>query len=104
MNSLPEIPYYAVIFTSIRKQNVTGYDETAERMERLGANYPGFLGIQSVRNAEGFGITVSYWKTLENISNWKNDLEHREAQQKGRNLWYSEYEVRICKVERHYNF
>lgn len=98
-----EVPYYAVIFTS-KKNEPEGYSEMAERMEKLSASQPGFLGIQSVRGNDGFGITVSYWKSLEYIKSWKSNLEHQEAQKQGKASWYSGYEVRICKVERQYSF
>ncbi|MBC7465856.1 MAG: antibiotic biosynthesis monooxygenase [Bdellovibrio sp.] len=101
---LPEIPYYAVIFTSRKNAEADGYDEMADRMEKLGSSFPGFLGIQSARSEEGLGITVSYWKTLQDISKWKADTEHRQAQSQGRSDWYSGYEVRIAKIERQYSF
>lgn len=80
------------------------YNEMAERMEKLSSAQPGFLGVQSVREASGLGITVSYWKTLEDVSSWKKNLEHREAQSKGKSGWYTGYEVRVSKVEREYKF
>lgn len=104
MKSSFELPYYAVIFTSRRKMDVAGYDEMAERMNKLSRAQPGFLGIQSVREANGHGITVSYWKRLDDVANWKRNVEHREAQSKGKSDWYSGYEIRICKVEREYKF
>jgi len=30
---------------------------------------PGYLGVESVRGDDGFGITVSYWSTEEAIRN-----------------------------------
>lgn len=99
-----ELPYYAVIFTSRKKMESQDYNLMAERMQKLSSERAGFIGIQSSRNENGFGITVSYWKTLGDIANWKADLEHREAQQKGKAIWYSGYEIRICKVERQYCF
>lgn len=104
MKSSFELPYCAVIFTSCRKMDVAGYDEMAERMNKLSRAQPGFLGIQSVREASGHGITVSYWKRLDDVANWKRNVEHREAQSKGKSNWYSGYEIRICKVEREYKF
>ena len=59
--STPEPPYYAVVFTSQRTDSDdTGYGEMAARMVELAAQQPGFLGVESVRNTEGVGITVSY--------------------------------------------
>lgn len=75
----------------------------AERMVELALEQTGFLGVESVRGHDGFGITVSYWETLEAISLWKLHSEHRIAQEMGRSLWYQHYELRISKVERAYS-
>lgn len=98
----PAPPYYAVIFTSLRTDQENGYEAMANRMVELGSSMPGFLGIESARNE--VGITVSYWKSLEDIKNWKQHTEHLTAQQKGRSDWYKIYKTRICKVEREYGF
>jgi heme-degrading monooxygenase HmoA len=75
------------------------YAEMAERMELLAREQPGFLGIESVRGADGAGITISYWDSLESIHRWRDHSEHRMAQTMGRERWYSEYHLRICRVE-----
>ena len=95
-------PYYAVIFTSLRTEGDNGYEAMAEEMEQLAQQQPGYLGIESARNE--LGITISYWASLEAIKNWKANLDHLQAQKKGRTTWYSQYKVRICKVEREYEF
>ena len=96
----PKPPYYAVIFSSHRTEGDNGYGEMAERMAELAAQQPGYLGMESAR--EGLGITVSYWKSLEAIRNWKQNAEHQEAQRLGHQQWYSSFRVRIAKVEREY--
>src|SRR5688572_27158625 len=96
----PEPPYYAVIFTSTRTDVDEGYGATADRMVELAARQPGFLGVESARGADGLGITVSYWASLEAIGNWKSHAEHRVAQTLGRKKWYSHFELRIARVER----
>ncbi len=95
-------PYYAVIFTSTHTNHIKGYTEMASKMEELATQQKGFLGIDSAKN--DVGITVSYWETLEDIKNWKQQRDHLVAQQKGISDWYSWYNVRICKVEREYDF
>lgn len=97
-----KIPYYVVIFTSTQTDNTEGYSEMAEKMETLARHQEGFIGIESARNT--IGITVSYWKSLEAIKNWKANTEHLFAQQKGREQWYNWYNVKICKVEREYEY
>jgi heme-degrading monooxygenase HmoA len=98
----PEPPYYAVIFTSLRSDGENGYRRMAERMVELAAMQPGFLGIESVRDADGFGITVSYWTSTDAIARWKANAEHLAAQEMGRRTWYAHYELRVAKVERAY--
>ena len=94
--------YYAVIFTSIRTETEDGYSEMAQRMEALARVQDGFLGFESARDM--LGITVSYWKSLEAIKQWKANAEHLEAQSMGQSSWYRWYRTRICKVERDYAF
>ncbi len=95
-------PYYAVIFTSIRSDLNDNYTEMALKMETLAKQQPGFLGVDSARNE--IGITVSYWESLEAIANWKQNLDHLDAQFLGRQKWYENYVVRIAKVEKEYRF
>ncbi|HWP18502.1 MAG TPA: antibiotic biosynthesis monooxygenase [Burkholderiaceae bacterium] len=97
----PEPPYYAVIFSSRRTPDDDGYGEMAERMVELARAQPGFLGVESARGADGFGITVSYWRSLEDIAAWKAHAEHREAQRLGHRRWYESFDLRIAKVEQH---
>ena len=99
---LPAPPYYSVIFSSQRTAHDEGYGETADRMLALAATQPGYLGVESVRGADGFGITVSYWADLASIANWKAQAEHKQAQDSGKQLWYQHYELRIARVERAY--
>jgi heme-degrading monooxygenase HmoA len=98
----PEPPYYAVIFTSQRTDVEAGYGGMAERMVELASMQPGFLGVESVRGADGLGITVSYWSDEAAIVAWKANLEHQGAQSAGKRVWYADYQLRVCKVERAY--
>lgn len=103
-SSTPAPPYYAVIFTSRRTPGDRGYGSMAARMAELAATQPGFLGLESARDGDGFGITVSYWASEEAIRAWKDQLDHRQAQQAGTKVWYADYQVRVAKVERAYGF
>jgi heme-degrading monooxygenase HmoA len=97
----PEPPYYAVIFTSVRKDGDDGYSETANEMLELAAKQDGFLGFETAR--QEIGISVSYWSTLDAIRAWKENLNHRRAQSRAQN-WYQAFRVRVCCVEREYGF
>jgi heme-degrading monooxygenase HmoA len=97
----PLPPYYAVIFSSQRSdEGDAGYGEMAERMVELAAQQPGFLGVETTRGADGFGITVSYWRSEADIAAWKAHAEHRVAQRMGHQQWYTKFELRIAQVVR----
>jgi heme-degrading monooxygenase HmoA len=100
----PEPPYYAVIFTSTLADKNEGYAKAAERMVGLASQQPGFLGVESVRGADGLGITVSYWEDVKSIQAWKAQIEHQEVQKAGKERWYGSYKLRISKVEKDYGF
>ena len=102
MNS--SIDCYAVIFTSTRTEGDNGYAEASERMMELVGQQPGFLGIDSIRGADGVGITVSYWESEAAVLAWRQHPEHRVIQARGRSIWYSAFQTRVCKVEREYRF
>jgi heme-degrading monooxygenase HmoA len=97
------VPYYAVIFASRRTPGDHGYGAMAERMAALAATQRGYLGLESVRGADGFGITISYWESPEAIQGWKNHSEHLLAQETGVAKWYGHYELRVARVERAYS-
>ncbi len=102
----PEPPYTAVIFTSHRTiADDDGYLIAAAEMERMAAIQPGFLGVESVRDATTrLGITVSYWSTDDHARAWKAVVEHLAVQETGRHRWYDRYEVRVATVRRSYGF
>ena len=99
----PEPPYVAVIFSSVRNAGDEGYGAMSERMGKLAAQQEGYLGIESARGADGFGITVSYWKDEASARAWKGVAEHRGAQALGKERWYADYRVRVAIVNRAYS-
>lgn len=99
----PRPPYYAVIFTSQRREgDDDGYRAASARMVELAAQIDGFLGMDTARDASGFGMTVSYWADEAAIREWKTQSEHAVIRERGRWLWYDHFEVRVARVERAY--
>ena len=101
--TLPPPPYYVVVFSSQRTPGEDGYGEMADRMVELASEQDGYLGVESTRGSDGFGMTVSYWRDEASIVNWKQNAEHKIAQQYGQERWYEHFELRIAKVERAYS-
>lgn len=100
---LPAPPYFAVIFSSRRSDaDPLGYDASAARMLALAAEQPGYLGVESARGLDGFGITVSYWTSEAAIAAWRAHAGHADARRQGRERWYDHFELRVARVERAY--
>lgn len=43
-----------------------------------------FLDADSVRDSDGVGITLSYWRLLKAIENWTYDALHMQCKELGR--------------------
>ena len=101
----PEPPYYAVIFSSLLSgEDADGYDAMHDHIYEIAITQPGYLGLETTRDEEGFGITVVYYDSAQAIENWGKHSEHKVAQNKGRESWYRGYRIRIAKVERESSF
>lgn len=96
----PKPPYYAVIFTSKLAENKDGYAEMSEIIEASVKEQAGYLGMESARNE--LGITVCYWRDMDSIRLWSENVLHKEAKKMGKSTWYQNYKVRISKVEVEY--
>lgn len=91
------------MFSSRRSDgDAAGYGEAAEHMVALARQQVGFLGVESARDADGFGITVSYWDSEAAITAWRAHAEHAAVRATGRRDWYTHFQVRVARVERAY--
>lgn len=97
----PEPPYLVAVFTSQRNpDDRSAYDQASARMAELVVGIDGFLGHESARGADGFGITVSYWRDEAALRRWRDHLEHRQVQGRGKAEWYDRYVLRVGRIER----
>ena len=95
----------AVIFSARRREGDDwNYAAAADEMEQLAATQPGYLGIESVRGSDGFGITVSYWADDEAALAWRDHPLHAAIRQRGRALWYDDYRITVARVTRGYSW
>lgn len=95
----------AVIFVSQREpHDESGYAAAADAMVAAAADQPGYLGIQSVRDATGLGITISYWASEADAKAWKCDPVHSRIREQGRAKWYNWFETIVARVERRYDW
>ncbi len=95
----------AVVFLSQRREeDDAGYHAAAAAMEALAARQPGYRGVDSVRGADGFGITVSWWADEAAALAWRRHPDHAAVRDRGRCDWYERYEVAVAAVGRSYRW
>ena len=97
---------YVVIFRTTRKlDDGQLYSLWSEKMENLVKTIDGYEHHFGFRDeTTRSGVTVSYFKSLEAISQWRQLDEHKVAQQLGRDSFYEEYSIEVCEVLRDYGF
>ena len=95
----------AVVFVSFRNDaDMIGYAGAAVAMDALAAAQPGYRGVDSAREVDGMGITVSYWADDAAAIAWRDHPEHAAIRERGRALWYDRYSVTVARVERGYQW
>ena len=95
----------AVIFVSQRRaHDADGYAAAAAIMDTLAAAQPGYRGMTSARDADGHGITVSYWADETSALAWRDHPDHARIRASGRDAWYDSYQVVVATVTRDYDW
>ena len=97
-------PYYVAIFTSVKTDNLEGYNEMNDLLFEKVKSQKGYMGAESFSKEDGTDVTIVSFKTREDMLSWKNQSLHVEAQETGRKNWYKYYNVKICRVEKEYEF
>lgn len=93
---------YAVIFRATINQLDQDYTDTAARLRELAKSKYGCLEFVSLLEGQQ-EIAISYWQTTEQIADWKNDPEHKRAQELGKSKWYKSYQVEVVRILREYH-
>lgn len=100
MNSnRPKKGNFAVIFISKLNPNIKGYSEMNELAYNEALKNKGFIKENSARNPNLEGVSVSFWENRAAIEDWKNNLIHQMAKEKGKSEFYESFEVHICEIQ-----
>ena len=64
----------------------------------------GFISIERFQSLVDGGkiLSLSFWRDEAALSEWRNLLEHRQAQAKGRDELFADYRIRVAEVSRDY--
>ena len=90
---------YAVIFRAKINELDDEYLEMACHMRELAKTDYGCVEFVAVSEGDE-EIAISYWNTLEQIDAWKQDPQHRVAQELGRSKWYKSFQVQLTEIVR----
>lgn len=93
---------YAVVFKSVLNENQDGsYGKMADYMDELVKNQEGFIGLESYRNDNGIGRTISYWESMAAIEKWRNNKQHIQAKNLGKQEWYKSYTLDFIHIRQY---
>ena len=96
---------FAVIFEVKPKQE--GKDEylkIAAELRNFLENRDGFISIERFQSLteEGKILSISFWRNETDIKKWRNIMEHRVGQKKGKESLFHSYRIRVAEVVRDY--
>lgn len=92
---------FAVIFHAEFRKPDEEYCTLAKKLRELAIEKYGCKDFTSVSD-DANEITISYWDSLEQIEQWRQDSRHLYAQEKGKTEWYKRYKIQVVSVEREY--
>ncbi|MDR7194179.1 antibiotic biosynthesis monooxygenase family protein [Luteimonas terrae] len=102
---LPRPPYHVAILRYRRNgEDAAGYSDSRRDMLEMATLQPGFLGMESVEDVGGEGVTLSYWADEASIRAWRAHNAQGMAREKSQRAWYDQYALQVARVERAYDW
>lgn len=93
-----------VFRSRLRPEAQDEYMQWATRMSDLAKTMPGYISHKTFTAPDGERCTIAEFDTEENTRNWSVNAEHQEAKKHGRASFYSEYDIKVCAVQRAHKF
>lgn len=98
-----------VLFWSRMRDDLTPevqalYQRTLARMRELAESSPGFVSHKTYTAVDGERVTIVAFDSRQSLAAWRDNTEHRAAQELGRSTFYRDYRVQVCAVDREYRF
>jgi heme-degrading monooxygenase HmoA len=80
------------------------YVALVERMNELARTMPGYISHKGFFADDGERVTIVEFEHEEGLRAWRTNPEHRAAQKKAREKYYSEYHIQVCTLDRESKF
>ena len=78
--------------------------ELGARMVAIASTMPGFISYKDFAAEDGESVTIVEFESLETLAAWRDNPEHRMAQERGRSEFFLEYHIQVCTPVRAYDF
>jgi heme-degrading monooxygenase HmoA len=93
------------IFRSrLRPEHQEEYTQWAARIHDIAVRMPGFISIKTFAAEDAERVSIVEFESEETMQAWREQADHRQAQELGRKLFYSEYHIQVCQIIRDYSF
>ncbi len=76
------------------------YVDTAAEMARLATTMPGLVDVKAFTADDGERLTLVTFTDEDSQRAWREQVDHRAAQQAGRDRFYAEYSLQVCETRR----
>ena len=97
-----------MIVTVFRSRLMPGFKDEyvalVDRMQQLAKATPGYISHKGFFADDGERVTIVEFESEEGMRAWRMNPEHRAAQRKAREIYYSEYHIQVCEVVRQNSF
>ncbi len=87
------------------KEGKARYLEIAAELRKLVDNVEGFISaerFQSLANGDKL-LSMSVWEDMESVTTWRNNVEHKLAQQEGMSQLFVSYKISVTSVVKEYS-
>ena len=96
---------YAVIFevkphTGREQEYLAIAQSLRSELEKI----DGFISVERFASLynEGKLLSLSFWRDEAAVERWRNHMQHRAAQRRGREEIFADYRIRVANVVRDY--
>lgn len=96
---------YAVIFeVQPRPGREKDYLAVAQQLRAELEKIDGFISVERFASLynEGKILSLSFWRDEAAVKRWREHMQHREAQRRGREDIFADYRIRVASVVRDY--
>lgn len=95
---LTEGQVLTVFRSRLRADNLDEYEEAAERMSALATAMPGYVDHKAFTADDGERVTVVTFADRSTHQAWRDHADHRTAQRRGREDFYTTYSIQVADV------